>query len=124
MSGHTGVEGRSSIRCIVAKWRCARCETRDDGQSIQLHQRRRTRPHARNFKLAAEALFSIPRTVLTTACVLASAVSAAGQVPVALVEDVNGKTAGVEFMDYLPVGKIIRLGQPDSIELGYLPSCW
>jgi hypothetical protein len=61
---------------------------------------------------------------LTTACVLASAVSAAAQLPVALVEDVNSKTAGVEFMDYVPAGKIIRLGPQDSIVLEYMTSCW
>jgi hypothetical protein len=44
--------------------------------------------------------------------------------PVALVEDVRGKVAGVEFMDYVDAGKVIKLGPRDSIVLGYLNSCW
>ena len=44
--------------------------------------------------------------------------------PVALVEDVSGKPAGVEFMDYLEPGKVIRLADGDSIVLSYLKSCW
>lgn len=54
--------------------------------------------------------------------VLATAVAA--QAPVALVEDVQGSPIGVEFMDYLTQGKIIRLGPSDTIVLGYLKSCW
>ena len=41
----------------------------------------------------------------------------------ALVEDVTGKAAGVDFMDYVDTGKIIRLGQRDSIVLSYIQSC-
>ncbi|MGE0154551.1 MAG: hypothetical protein AB7R90_18185 [Reyranellaceae bacterium] len=52
------------------------------------------------------------------------ATAAAAQVPVALVEDVQGTPAGVEFMDYLVPGKSIRLGPSDTIVLGYLKSCW
>lgn len=44
--------------------------------------------------------------------------------PVAVVEDVSGKPAGVEFMDYVEPGKVIKLGAGDSIVLGYLKSCW
>ncbi len=44
--------------------------------------------------------------------------------PVAVVEDVGGKPAGVEFMDYVEPGKVIKLGAGDSIVLGYLKSCW
>jgi hypothetical protein len=44
--------------------------------------------------------------------------------PVAVVEDVNGTPAGVEFMDYVAAGKVIRLGPRDTIVLGYLKSCW
>jgi hypothetical protein len=46
------------------------------------------------------------------------------QAPVALVEEVGGKPAGVEFMDYVAAGKVIKLGARDSIVLGYLKSCW
>jgi hypothetical protein len=50
--------------------------------------------------------------------------SAAAQAPVAVVEDVTGKVAGVEFMDYVPAGKVIKLGAKGSIVLGYMKSCW
>jgi len=44
--------------------------------------------------------------------------------PVAVVEDVTGKPAGVEFMDYVEPGKVIKLAADESIVLGYLKSCW
>ena len=44
--------------------------------------------------------------------------------PVAIVEDVSGKTSGVEFMDYVESGKVIKLGPHDQIVLDYLKSCW
>src|SRR3954467_4168019 len=46
------------------------------------------------------------------------------QTPAALVEDVRGNSAGVEFMDYLAAGKVIKLKSQDSVMLGYLASCW
>ncbi|MBX3500838.1 MAG: hypothetical protein KF889_15460 [Alphaproteobacteria bacterium] len=52
------------------------------------------------------------------------AAPALAQAPVALVEDVGGKPQGVEFMDYVAPGKVIRLGPGDSIVLGYLRTCW
>jgi len=65
---------------------------------------------------------------------MASAVAAAGmhifgapalaQTPVALVEDVRGNPAGIEIMDYVATGKVIKLSSRDSIVLGYLTSCW
>jgi hypothetical protein len=53
-----------------------------------------------------------------------SAGAARADAPVALVEDVSGKPAGVEFMDYLEPGKVIRLADGDMIVLSYLKSCW
>jgi len=44
--------------------------------------------------------------------------------PVALVEDVSGTEAGVEFMDYLAAGREIRLAAKDRLVLDYLRSCW
>ena len=35
---------------------------------------------------------------------------AAAQAPVAVVEDVQGKVTGAEFMDYVAPGKVIKLG--------------
>lgn len=68
------------------------------------------------------------KSVLTWFCAVAgictqAAFAAAGP-PVALVEDVQGQVAGVEFMDYVAAGQLIQLGPRDSIVLGYLKSCW
>jgi hypothetical protein len=48
---------------------------------------------------------------------------AAAQTPVAVVEDVQGKVTGVEFMDYVAPGKVIKLGAGGTVVLGYLKSC-
>jgi hypothetical protein len=48
----------------------------------------------------------------------------AGQAPVAVVEDVQGKVTGAEFMDYVIPGQVIKLGAGGSITLGYMKSCW
>jgi hypothetical protein len=61
---------------------------------------------------------------LVTVLWLGAMTPLAANAQVALVEDVNSKTAGVEFMDYLPVGKQIRLGKQDTLVLSYLKSCW
>ena len=50
--------------------------------------------------------------------------SAFAQAPVAVVEDVQGKPAGVELMDYVTPGQKIALGSGDTIVLGYVKSCW
>src|ERR1035438_9015465 len=52
------------------------------------------------------------------------AASAAAQAPVAIVEDAQGKVEGVEFMDYVAPGKIIKLGPKATVVLGYMKSCW
>jgi hypothetical protein len=66
----------------------------------------------------------------TRAAVLAIAGAAAmvagavcAPVHVALVEDVSGHPAGVQLMDYVEPGQVIRLGSGDRIVLGYLRSC-
>jgi hypothetical protein len=51
------------------------------------------------------------------------AAPAIAQTPAAIVEDVQGKVDGVEFMDYVAPGKIIKLGPKASITLSYLKSC-
>src|SRR3954468_6913658 len=48
---------------------------------------------------------------------------ACSQAPAAIVEDVRGNP-GVEFMDYLSPGRVIKLQSRDVIVLGYLSSCW
>jgi hypothetical protein len=54
---------------------------------------------------------------------VAAASAAAAPVQVALVENLTGSPAGVEFMDYLETGKIIELGSRDTIVLSYMSSC-
>lgn len=53
-------------------------------------------------------------------CLAAPAVA---ETPAAIVEDVQGKVDGVEFMDYVAPGKIIKLGPKAGITLSYLKSC-
>lgn len=55
---------------------------------------------------------------------LGLATSAAAQEPVAVVEDVQGKVDGAEFMDYVSSGKVIKLGPQATVVLGYMKSCW
>jgi len=50
--------------------------------------------------------------------------SASAQSPAAVVEDLAGNVPGVQFMDYVEPGQVIRLGAHDRIVLGYLKSCW
>jgi hypothetical protein len=56
--------------------------------------------------------------------VLCLAAPALAQTPAAIVEDVQGKVDGVEFMDYVAPGKIIKLTPKATLVLGYLKSCW
>jgi hypothetical protein len=49
---------------------------------------------------------------------------AAAQAPVAVVEDVQGKVTGAEFMDYVAPGAVIKLGPAGMVVLGYMKSCW
>jgi hypothetical protein len=51
-------------------------------------------------------------------------VAALADGPVAVVEEINGKPSGIDFMDYVDAGKVIKLGSHDRIVLGYLKSCW
>src|SRR5262252_1065385 len=50
--------------------------------------------------------------------------TASAQSPAAVVEEVQGNVPGVQFMDYVDPGQVIRLGDHDRIVLGYLKSCW
>ena len=67
------------------------------------------------------------RTVATSALVMAGALFCAvpvlAQAPAALVREVHGIPAGVELLDYVAAGKVIRLGPQESIVLEYLKSC-
>ncbi len=65
------------------------------------------------------------RTLIGAALgVFCLAAPALAEPPVAIVEDVQGKVDGVEFMDYVAPGKIIKLGPAGTLVLGYLKSCW
>jgi hypothetical protein len=44
--------------------------------------------------------------------------------PVAVVEDVQGKVTGAEFMDYVAPGTVIKLGPASTVVLSYMKSCW
>lgn len=46
------------------------------------------------------------------------------QAPVALVEQIESKAAGIEFMDYLAPGRVVRLAPNETMILGYMRSCW
>lgn len=61
---------------------------------------------------------------IAVATLLLPAGHAAAQAPAALVEDVQGSPAGIEMMDYVVPGRVIKLGAADTIILGYLKSCW
>jgi hypothetical protein len=50
--------------------------------------------------------------------------NAVAQSPVAIVEDVDGKVAGAEFMAYLMTGTKLHLLPTDRLVIGYLKSCW
>jgi len=58
-----------------------------------------------------------------SAIVWLSAAAAAGG-PVAVVEEISGPPTSVDFMDYVELGKVIKLGPRDRIVLDYLKSCW
>ena len=50
--------------------------------------------------------------------------AASPQSPTAVIEDITGGPPGVQFMDYVDNGEVIKLGPQDRIVLGYLNSCW
>ena len=54
---------------------------------------------------------------------LALASPAAAQSPVAVVEDIQGKVTGAEFMDYVTPKSVIKIGEDGSIVLSYMNSC-
>ena len=70
---------------------------------------------------------SLTRPVLASGIVLSATAPSLAQIaqaPVAVVEEVRGKVIGVEFMDYVAPGKVIKLGSKGSIVLEYMNSCW
>ncbi len=64
------------------------------------------------------------RLFAATACLLALTAIARAEPPAAVVEDVQGKVTGAEFMDYVVPGQVIKLGSGGKVVLGYMKSCW
>lgn len=63
------------------------------------------------------------RTFAVCASLLALAGTASAQTPVAVVEEVQGKVTGAEFMDYVTPKTVIKLGPGGSVVLSYMNSC-
>lgn len=69
----------------------------------------------------ANALAKSPTIFLLAAAPFLLA--AAPQGPAAIVEDLDGHPEGIQLMDYVTPGEVIKLGAKDTIVLGYLTSC-
>jgi hypothetical protein len=63
------------------------------------------------------------RTIALCLGLLALASPATADSPVAVVEDVQGKVTGAEFMDYVTPKAVIKIGDGGSVILSYLKSC-
>ncbi|KRR03838.1 hypothetical protein [Bradyrhizobium valentinum] len=63
------------------------------------------------------------RTIAVCLGLLALVSPAAADSPAAVVEDVQGKVTGAEFMDYVTPKAVIKIGDGGSIILSYLKSC-
>jgi hypothetical protein len=63
------------------------------------------------------------RTFAVCAGLLALAAPAIAQSPVAVVEEVQGKVTGAEFMDYVTPKTVIKLGDGGSVVISYMNSC-
>jgi hypothetical protein len=75
-----------------------------------------------DIECTSRRLGTLVAVLLVSASMLAK--SASAQSPAAIVEEVKGNVSGIQFMDYLAAGKVIRLGADDSVVLDYLKSCW
>ena len=63
------------------------------------------------------------RTLAACLGLLALAGPAAAETPVAVVEEVQGKVTGAEFMDYLRPKMVIKVPAGGSVTISYLKSC-
>ena len=63
------------------------------------------------------------RTIALCTGLLALASPAAAESPVALVEEVQGKVTGAEFMDYVTPKAVIKIDDGGSIVISYMNSC-
>ena len=64
-----------------------------------------------------------PMGVAVAAVLATTSAGLAGPMQAALVENVTGRSAQVQVMDYVDAGQTIRLGPHDTIVLSYLHSC-
>jgi hypothetical protein len=60
--------------------------------------------------------------ILASALVASAAIAGAGE-PTAIVEDIKSKGATVQSFDYVQPGDVVKLGQSETLVLGYLVSC-
>jgi hypothetical protein len=63
------------------------------------------------------------RTMAACIGLLALAAPAAAESPVAVVEDVQGKVTGAEFMDYVTPKTVIKVPTGGSVTISYMKSC-
>jgi hypothetical protein len=63
------------------------------------------------------------RAIAVCVGLMALASPAAAESPVAVVEEVQGKVTGAEFMDYVTPKTVIKIGDGGSIVLSYMTSC-
>ena len=64
------------------------------------------------------------RLIAVSAVIFSLTGAARAEPPVAVVEDVQGKVTGAEFMDYVVPGQVIKLGPGGKVVIGYMKSCW
>ena len=72
-------------------------------------------------RTAGQAQFAA--LVLAGALAFPSVAAAADPSKVAVVESISGNSSGVEFMDYLHLGQVIRLNNRETLVLSYKASC-
>jgi len=63
------------------------------------------------------------RAIVVCLSLLAPVSPAAADSPVAVVEDIQGKVTGAEFMDYVTPKSVIKIESGGAIVLSYLKSC-
>lgn len=63
------------------------------------------------------------RSIAVCVGLLALTAPAVAESPVAVVEEVQGKVTGAEFMDYLTPKTVIKIGAGGSIVISYMQSC-
>src|SRR5262249_42646471 len=66
---------------------------------------------------------TMKRTMAVCIGLLALAGPAAAETPVAVVEDVQGKVTGAEFMDYVTPKTVIKVPTGGSVTISYMKSC-